>query len=71
MDKVILHEQDLWAAENTPEALANAIEQFCGTDLRVVGQIAAQAVAERYSWPRVFDGLFCIYRDVCEDYRKS
>lgn len=71
MDKVILHEQDLWAVENTPEALSDAIERFCQEDLPVAGQIAAQAVAERYSWPQVFDGLFCIYREVCANYRKS
>ena len=70
MDRNILHEQESWAAENTPEALAKAIEEFSRKDLRATGSIAAQAVAEHYSWPKVFDGVFCIYREVCTNYRK-
>src|SRR5205807_4391261 len=61
MDQIILHEQESWALENTPEVLANAIEEFCRKDLRAAGSVAAQAVAGHYSWPRVFDGVFCIY----------
>ena len=71
MDQVILHEQESWAPENSPEVLANAIEEFCRKDLRAAGSVAARAVAGQYSWPRVFDGVFCIYRDVCANYRKS
>jgi alpha-1,6-mannosyltransferase len=71
MDQIILHEQESWALENTPEALANAIEEFCRKDLRAAGSVAAGAVAGHYSWPRVFDGVFCIYREVCANYRKS
>ena len=29
MDRIIFHEQESWARENTPEALADAIEAFC------------------------------------------
>jgi len=71
MDKIILHDQESWALKNNPEALARAIEGFSLKDLRTIGSVAAKAVAEHYSWPRVFDGLFCIYRDVCTKYRKS
>lgn len=70
LDQIILHEQESWAMENTPQALASAIEDFFQKDLAAIGNIAAQAVAEQYSWPRVFDGLFCIYRDVCTKYRE-
>jgi alpha-1,6-mannosyltransferase len=70
MDQIILHGQESWALGNTPAALADAIEEFCRKDLRAAGRVAAEAVAGDYSWPRVFDGVFCIYRDVCANYRK-
>jgi alpha-1,6-mannosyltransferase len=69
MDRIIFHEQESWARENTPEALADAIEEFSGKDLKSLGAVAASAAAERYSWPRVFEGLLCIYREVCANYR--
>jgi alpha-1,6-mannosyltransferase len=68
MDRIIFHEQESWARENAPEALAAAIEAFCNKDLKSLGATAAKAAAERYSWPRVFEGLLCIYRDVCANY---
>ena len=70
MDRIIFHEQESWARENTPEALADAIEESCGEDLKSLGAIAATVAAERYSWTRVFEGLLCIYREVCADYRQ-
>ena len=70
MDRIIFHEQESWARENTPEALAAAIEEFCGKDLKSLGADAAKVAADRYSWSRVFDGLLCIYREVCADYRQ-
>lgn len=69
MDRIIFHDQELWARENTPEALAEAIEQFTAGDLKAMGAGAAQAAAERYAWPRVFERLFCIYREVCAEYK--
>ena len=51
-------------------ALADAIEAFCGKDLKSLGATAAKAAAEGYSWPRVFERLFCIYREVCANYRQ-
>jgi glycosyltransferase involved in cell wall biosynthesis len=71
MDQIILHGQESWALENTPEALANAIEEFCRKDLRAAGRIAARVAAERYSWARVFEGVLCIYREVCANYRQQ
>jgi alpha-1,6-mannosyltransferase len=71
MDRIIFHEQEAWAQENTPEALAEAIEKFCGKDLKSLGAAAARVAVERYSWPRVFEGLLCIYREVCAHYRQQ
>jgi alpha-1,6-mannosyltransferase len=71
MDRIICHEQASWARENTPESLADAIEEFSGKDLKSLGAVAASAAAERYSWPRVFEGLLCIYREVCAHYRQQ
>jgi alpha-1,6-mannosyltransferase len=70
MDRIIFHEQESWARENTPEALGAAIEELCGKDLKEMGAAAAMVAAERYSWPRVFEGLLCIYREVCANYRQ-
>jgi alpha-1,6-mannosyltransferase len=70
MDRIILHEQESWAGENTPEALVKAVEQFSDKDLRVLGALAARVAAEQYAWPRIFEGLFCIYREVCAHYRQ-
>ena len=68
MDRIIFHEQESWAGENTPEALAGAIERFGREDLKGLGAAAARVAAERYSWARVFEGLLCIYREVCANY---
>ena len=70
LDRIIFHEQESWAAENSAAALASAIEEICGKDLKAMGETAAKVAAERYSWPRVFDGLLCIYREVCANYRQ-
>lgn len=69
MDRIIFHDQELWARENTPEALAAAIEQFAAGDLKAMGTAAARVAAERHAWPRVFEALFCIYREVCAQYK--
>jgi alpha-1,6-mannosyltransferase len=71
MDKVILHEQEGWARDNTPEALAGAIERWSAKDLRMIGRAAARRAQQQHAWPRVFSQLFCIYRDVCAKYRRS
>jgi len=68
LDRIILHAQESWAAENTPAALADAIEEFSGRDLKALGAAAASLAAQRHAWPRVFERLFCIYREVCANY---
>jgi alpha-1,6-mannosyltransferase len=70
MDRFIFHEQESWAGENSAEALVDAIEEFSGKDLKNLGASAGRVAADRYSWPRVFDGLLCIYREVCAHYRQ-
>jgi alpha-1,6-mannosyltransferase len=71
MDRIIFHEQDSWARENTPEALAEAIAQSSAKKLSLLGGAAAQVAGQFFSWPRVFEQLFCIYGQVCAKYRHS
>ena len=68
MDRVICHEQESWARENTPEALADAIEGLSAQKLQTLGSAAARYAGTDYAWPCVFEQLFCIYREVCSDY---
>jgi alpha-1,6-mannosyltransferase len=69
LDGVILHGQEEWSEANDAESLANAIERFSERDLVTLGQAAAARAAAEYSWPRVFERLLCIYREVCANYR--
>jgi alpha-1,6-mannosyltransferase len=68
MDRVICHEQESWARENTPEALADAIERLSAQKLQRLGGTAAQYARADYAWSHVFEHLFCIYREVRSDY---
>jgi alpha-1,6-mannosyltransferase len=70
MDGIICHDQKSWAQENSPEALADAIEDFSAKKLSTLGKTAAGATERLYSWPRVFEELFCIYREVRANYRR-
>jgi alpha-1,6-mannosyltransferase len=70
MDNIICHDQESWAMENTPDALANAIEECSDRRLSVLGRNAARVVRSLYNWPRVFDELFCIYRELRSKYRR-
>jgi alpha-1,6-mannosyltransferase len=79
LDEVIFHDQSDWADENSAKALAEAIERFsdkrlfatanpsCGGS--ILGMKGATEVARRHAWPRVFERLFCIYREVCANYK--
>jgi alpha-1,6-mannosyltransferase len=71
MDRIICHDQESWARENTPEALAGAIEGSSAKKLTTLGMSAVQTAENLYSWPRVFEELFCIYREVRSKYRRS
>jgi alpha-1,6-mannosyltransferase len=69
MDDLIFHEQTDWAQENTDEALANAIEEMSEKDLPRLGKEAAERAAQSHAWPRIFERLFCIYRELCANYK--
>jgi alpha-1,6-mannosyltransferase len=71
MDQIICHDQESWAREHTAGALASAIEGASAKKLSALGDSAARAAQDLYSWPRVFEELFCIYREVCANYRRS
>ena len=71
LDGIILHDQEQWAAENTTEALADAIDKFSQRDLGALGNAAAEAAKQNYAWPAVFDRLLCIYREVCANYQPN
>jgi len=68
MDRIICHEQESWARENTAEALADAIEALSAQKLQMLGSTAAQYAGADYAWPCVFEQFFCIYREVCSGY---
>jgi alpha-1,6-mannosyltransferase len=69
MDDLIFHEQNDWALENSPDALSDAVERFAAKQLSILGKEAAERVAQQHAWPRVFERLFCIYREVCAHYK--
>jgi alpha-1,6-mannosyltransferase len=69
MDRIIYNDQQFWARENTPAALAAAIlESSCGKDRAEIMELS-RSIAARYSWDRVFSHLFDVYRAVAEGYR--
>jgi alpha-1,6-mannosyltransferase len=68
MDRIIHSDQTLWARENSPAALAAAIEETSRENIATSGAQASRAVSARYSWAQVFTRLFDLYRDVIESY---
>ncbi len=64
MDRIIHSDQTYWARENTPEALAQAIVESSTQNLKKIGEQASEKVVSLYSWQRVFERLFAIYRSV-------
>lgn len=70
MDNVICHDQEFWAVENTPEALAKAISGCADKKLSALGRNAARVARNLYNWSRVFDELLCIYRELRANYRR-
>jgi alpha-1,6-mannosyltransferase len=69
MDDLIFHDQKDWAHEKTAEALVEAIEQMSKKELPRLGKEAAERAAQLHAWPRVFERLFCIYREVHANYK--
>jgi alpha-1,6-mannosyltransferase len=70
MDRIIHNDQTLWARENTPEALAEAILQTSKADLKHHPRALHDRVAAQYSWGHVFTRLFDLYRQVVANYRR-
>ena len=71
MDRIIFHDQASWARENSPTALADAIERMATTPLEALREAASAQAAKSHAWPRVFERLFCIYREVCANYTRA
>ena len=71
MDRIIFHDQGWWARENDPTALADAIEEVAAQPLEALSKSAAVEAAESHAWPRVFERLFWIYREVCANYERA
>ncbi len=68
MDRIIFTNQMMWANQNTPAALAEAIFSLAQSNLKSEGMHASQTVRQNYSWDAVFDRLFGIYRTVITEY---
>lgn len=68
MDRIIFSDQNQWASENSPAALAEAIERKFQTDLHTAGLHASQEARGRYAWNNVFSRLMDIYSDVVGRY---
>lgn len=64
MDRIIFTDQNHWATENSPDALAEAIRVMTRRDLAAEGQAAAERVHRFYGWDQVFERLFGIYAGV-------
>jgi alpha-1,6-mannosyltransferase len=71
MDRIICHEQQSWPRENTAEAQADAVESLNPEKLERLGRVAAQRARLGHGWPRVFDELFSIYREVYAHYTEA
>ena len=68
MDRIIFTDQKQWATENSPAALAEAIERKFTQDLPAAGRAASIEARERYSWNSVFARIFQIYTEVVNRY---
>lgn len=68
MDRIIFTGQTQWANENTPHALAEAIDKKFTIDLRAAGLAASNEARQRYSWNHVFERLIDIQSRVVANY---
>jgi alpha-1,6-mannosyltransferase len=68
MDRIIHSDQTLWARENSPSALAAAVEQMSHEDLSKTGARASRRVTGQYSWAHVFTRMFDLYHEVVQNY---
>ncbi len=70
MDRIIFSNQRHWAAQNTPDSLADAIEAKFSEDLHEAGLEASIAAREHYSWKIVFQRIFSLYEEVISGFTK-
>ena len=68
MDRIIFSDQQQWATENTPLALADAVDAKFTQDLKSAGLRASVEARTRYSWKTVFARQIAIYSDVIAGY---
>jgi alpha-1,6-mannosyltransferase len=68
MDRIVQGDQTLWARENTPEALAAAIDATTRLPSKTDALALHSRIAAKYGWPEVFGRLFEIYREVVRDF---
>jgi alpha-1,6-mannosyltransferase len=61
MDANIFAGLEQWASDNSPEALAQAVQRLSDADREALGSQAARAVHERFSWAQVFGDLWQYY----------
>jgi alpha-1,6-mannosyltransferase len=64
MNRIICHEQDFWATERTPSALAASIHAAFERDLSTLGSKARREVVVRFDWATVFARQFDLYHKV-------
>jgi len=61
MDSNVMVGLDHWSRENTPDALATAVERFGELDLAALGADASRQVHARFSWHKVFVRQWDLY----------
>lgn len=66
MDANIFSRLDLWASQNTPTALADAIEAFQQHDCPNIGLEASQTVRNQFAWTHVFKELWRNYQNMID-----
>lgn len=71
MDALIKGGLEDWAAANTPQALADAVERMLQRDMRRSGQEISHQVRQEYAWPEVLRDLWKIYHTVITRYRQE
>jgi alpha-1,6-mannosyltransferase len=61
MDANIMVGLNLWATENEPNNIADAIERYEDQDLAALGAEASRLVHARFSWDKVFERQWALY----------
>ena len=69
MDRVVGHDLSFWATENTPQALAGAMEAAFYQDLAALGRLACRTTVGQFSWKNVFARQFDLYEKVVQNRR--